>query len=299
MQGDMMTRRRPRVLLLIDVYGWAFHSLAKGIAAQLSNRFDFTVVPAIERRRVDCTDTDIIHVFGVRSTYNELENTSGCKILKSLFNTAYKKSHESILEFHERHTKDAHALTVPTPAAAKEMNGLPIPVFLTPEGVDTNVFCSKPKSRNQLIVAWAGNPSKTIKRFWMAHEATRNFCEFRVADGTRDEEAMIDFYNEADVILCTSEYGEGCPRPLLEAMACGCYAVSFRVGVAPEIIVDKRTGLIVDIESVNALRDALTECSENLHSIRENRGYRSAFIGSVRDWKAVAQATAAAYESLL
>ena len=68
--------------------------------------------------------------------------------------------------------------------------------------------------------------------------------------GRKSREAMIDLYNLADVVLCTSRV-DLLPFSLIEAAACGRPAVASDVGAIRDIVVDGRTGVLVgggDIE---------------------------------------------------
>jgi len=291
---------KPKVLMLIDTYGWAFHALAKGIKAYLQNQFTIDIVAKLSEPIPDITNYDILHIFGVRNHNVKKDEIGKCIVIKSLFNTARRLDDEDILDFHKKYTSDAHVLTVPIASMHQEMEDLPIPVYIIPEGVDTKVFTHSSIPTGNIKIGWAGNPSKTYKRFWIAQSVcTQNNYDFYVADGTRDEKEMIKFYNEIDVILCSAKYGEGCPRPLLEGMACGCFAISSPVGVAPEIIEQQVNGLLVEDQAIDGFRSSLHWCSSNLALIQERREANSKRIRQLRDWSQIAPKTGYLYNLLL
>jgi len=68
--------------------------------------------------------------------------------------------------------------------------------------------------------------------------------------------AIEDYLQVADVGLFTSETESFC-LSILEAMCFGCPSVSSRVGGIPEVVEDKRSGLLVPFGDVAALAGAL------------------------------------------
>jgi glycosyltransferase involved in cell wall biosynthesis len=71
---------------------------------------------------------------------------------------------------------------------------------------------------------------------------------------SRDELARA--YYALDVCLVTSRQ-EGGPKAVLESMATGVPLVTTSVGQAPELVVDGENGLLVDVDDVDALTDAV------------------------------------------
>lgn len=83
-----------------------------------------------------------------------------------------------------------------------------------------------------------------------------NFVHFV---GAVPNETLVDWYNAADV-FCLSSRGEGSPNVLTEALACGCSAVSTKVGSAPDIMEsEKDLGVLVDVDDSHNMRDALLQ----------------------------------------
>ncbi len=83
-----------------------------------------------------------------------------------------------------------------------------------------------------------------------------NFVHFV---GAVPNETLVDWYNAADV-FCLSSRGEGSPNVLTEALACGCSAVSTKVGSAPDIMEsEKGLGVLVDVDDSRNMRDALLQ----------------------------------------
>jgi glycosyltransferase involved in cell wall biosynthesis len=61
---------------------------------------------------------------------------------------------------------------------------------------------------------------------------------------------LANWYSAARMFVCTS-YTEGGPRVTVEAMACGVPVISTPVGVMPEVIADRRSGLLVDWQAAS------------------------------------------------
>ena len=81
-------------------------------------------------------------------------------------------------------------------------------------------------------------------------------------------EILISYYKTADLFLLTSNY-EGYGRSVVEAMAAGCAVVMTDVGLAGEILINKKDGLVVPIENGEKLKDAIISLIEN-KDLREN-----------------------------
>ncbi|MCB4436298.1 glycosyltransferase [Alteromonas sp. McT4-15] len=105
-----------------------------------------------------------------------------------------------------------------------------------------------------------------------------NFVHFV---GAVPNETLVDWYNAADV-FCLSSRGEGSPNVLTEALACGCSAVSTKVGSAPDIMEsEKDLGVLVDVDDSHNMRDALLQ----LLSKENDRQQRAEVFGKYTwDW---------------
>ena len=66
-------------------------------------------------------------------------------------------------------------------------------------------------------------------------------------------------------LLVLPSYTEGLPLVILEAMAAGKPVIATPVGGIPEIVIDQETGLLVPVEDVQALEDAILRLLQNPH----------------------------------
>ena len=75
-------------------------------------------------------------------------------------------------------------------------------------------------------------------------------------------------------LLVLPSYTEGLPLVILEAMAAGLPVVATPVGGIPEVVIHRETGLLVPVEDVSALGDAILRLLQNPHVINEmgNKG---------------------------
>ena len=83
-------------------------------------------------------------------------------------------------------------------------------------------------------------------------------------------ETLVSYYKTADVFLLTSNY-EGYGRTVIEAFAAGCPVVMTDVGIAGEIVVDQKNGLVVPVGDVLALTQALV-------IVYKDEAFRKTFI---------------------
>jgi glycosyltransferase involved in cell wall biosynthesis len=290
---------KPRVLLLIDVWGWALHTVARAVMANLGDRFAFDLLCAADKPRIEESRYDILHVLCEHETWHRPFLRGRTKVIKSVFSHYWEVFGMSPEEFYAMHLREAHALVVPNTKLLTALSGLPPPVHLVREGVDTHVFRPRLTPREgPLRAGWAGNPLGAIKRFPWVEEACAGLMELRTATGEKTEEEMAGFYPEIDIILCASE-AEGCPRPLLEGMACGTFPVSFDVGVAAELIRPWQNGLLVTDVSVKGLRRALEWCAVHPTDVRSAYGTNATIIHERWQWSQTLPALADVYESVL
>ncbi len=290
--------QKPRILLLIDRWHWAFHTIADAIHKHLSDRFSFTILSSSDKPAIDETDFDIIHVLYEYETHHRTFVGRHAKILRSVYSHYWQEWGLSVEEFYEKHLRDAHAIAVPSMLLSSLLDTLPPPVFLTPEGVDTDIFCPITEHQGPLTVGWAGDPTRTIKRLPWLQKACEGICELKLATGHLSQKEMVAFYQSIDVIAC-SAIAEGCPRPLLEGMACGCYPVSFPVGIAPEVIIHQKNGLLIEDNSIDGLRTALRWCQDNLATVRTASVGNAELIKRTRTWRKTLPALAEVYYSML
>lgn len=82
-----------------------------------------------------------------------------------------------------------------------------------------------------------------------------------INEGISDE-SLVELYATADVFVLPSLF-EPCPLVLLEAMACGKPIVATKIGGNPELIENKKSGLLVSAGNSNEIASAVNELLAN------------------------------------
>ncbi|OGJ59680.1 hypothetical protein A3D11_01385 [Candidatus Peribacteria bacterium RIFCSPHIGHO2_02_FULL_49_16] len=289
---------RPRVLLFIDVRGWAFDQIAQAIQSHLGDQFRFTILSRDTNPIIREDQYDIVHVFFETDDYYKKFLSGRAKVIRSVYSHYWESTYGmGPMDLYHRYLSDANAIVVPSVKLLHRLSDLPPPVHLFAEGVDTGFFRQLRNRMGPLVVGWAGRASP-IKRLEMLQDACQDLCELRIAGGSLNTGEMVEFFNDIDVIACTSIH-EGCPRPLIEGMACGNFPVSFDVGIASEVITHTVNGLLLQHETVNAVRGTLTWCRDHLDIVRGAHRLNIERIGSLRDWKATTAHLGDVYRSVL
>jgi len=86
---------------------------------------------------------------------------------------------------------------------------------------------------------------------------------------------VLSLYPLADVVVVPSVVPDALSRVILEAMAMGRPVIGTRVGGTPELIIDEKTGLLVERGDVHGMARALTR-------ILEDADLRSALAAAAR-----------------
>jgi glycosyltransferase involved in cell wall biosynthesis len=105
-----------------------------------------------------------------------------------------------------------------------------------------------------LDIAGEGSSSAAARALVVRHELTE-VVRFR---GWLQGEQLRQALAEADVLVLPS-WAEGLPNAMVEAMAAQLAVVVSRVGAIPELIGDRRSGLLVEPRNAGSLADALAE----------------------------------------
>ena len=112
--------------------------------------------------------------------------------------------------------------------------------------------------------------------------------------GKPNREALIHFYNAADIMLAPSLY-EGFGLTILEAMACGTPVITSNVSSLPEVAGD--AAILVDPTDTEAIVEAVLNLHQNT-ALRESLIDKALTRIQTFTWQKNAQLTARLYEQL-
>ena len=114
--------------------------------------------------------------------------------------------------------------------------------------------------------------------------------------GWADFDKKLELLSSVSTVVLPS-YNEGLPMAILEGMACGKAIISTTVGAIPEVISDEN-GILVEPGDVQALAQALIECSQNLQFMNSISKNNIKKIDSEFSMKVMHQKLAQYYEAV-
>ena len=259
--------KRPRILLVPDQKNWAFDFLADEIVRFGSNRFRFTKICQGDLEEgADYGKFDAIYFFWWGERSLEFAHRAGIPRSRAMTVVSSWKSWQR-RGWNARRLGDYLRSYVAVGAVSKELLAELEPthpsVFLTRHGVDPGKFHRQPpipdrRPGGKLVVGWVGSLRHAeLKGFPnVVDPAVRAVegVELRLAlDPDSEHEAgrfyrrdeMKNFYSEVDLLVSASA-SEGAGLGLLEAGACGRPVVTTRTGLAPELVEQGKTGVLIE-----------------------------------------------------
>ena len=114
----------------------------------------------------------------------------------------------------------------------------------------------KKHPKTGLIIAGDGPERKMLNRKSQNYKLQENI----ILEPWTDD--LVSYYKTADLFLLTSNY-EGYGMAVVEAMAAGCPVIMTDVGLANEVLVDKKEGLVIPVGNKEKLVKAILNIMEN------------------------------------
>lgn len=104
--------------------------------------------------------------------------------------------------------------------------------------------------------------------------------------GDVNMESLHKCYMNADIFVCTSMW-EGFGMPFLEAQSCGIPCVGFDTTAIPEVVVNGKTGILVEKGDTEAIANAVIELLANV-DLRKKMGVAAREQAEKFDWRIIA-----------
>ena len=270
--------QKPRVILVSDVRGWAFDQNMHDLAEYLEDDFEFSHFYVCdwfekgERPRWD--EYDLVFECFHRNPYLGLPKDRTIGALRSQFFNPEKKAPPTKEDIAQVNSYAAFQF-----AAKRNFDEVagdcPHAVYLT-NPINMRRFEGELEVKNEIIASWNGNAKHSsegrfIKHFYdiiepacKAADVKLVAAEYDTFDGPyrrRTLFEMPEFYRQANVALCASEY-EAASNSTMESMASGLALLATDVGNHREmrdaqIAAYGDTGIVLVERSVEAFVDAL------------------------------------------
>lgn len=294
---------KPKILFLADYPNWAFHNIYRSIKIRLEKDYEFYIdFSSVSNKALYNQKYDIIYSFFYGDKRYRRFDLTQCILIQEVASWRWKYDMNfgclTAENFCTSYLYEANIVVCPSNELYTELvPHLGQRLFYMPNGVETLLF-SPPKTRKgKLAIGWVGNPSDSQKNYDnIIVPLRKEYSNLIVADGRLSIIDLMRFYKKIDVLLITSK-SESQPLPLLEALASGCFIISTKVGIVPEIITENTVGLIVngDLESY---RKAIMQVSEKIDLIREQM-IKRVDLAKSEDWNVWVNRWKFLFESVL
>ena len=245
-----------RVLLVIDVPGWAYHRRALGIKKYAPPDIQYEILSWQRHtdrvwKAAESGDFDVVFLLDSSHTQSLMRKKKPNTKLVASYNNSHYRS-----ELYKT-VNHAQVIVVNNRIALKNyFDDQPAAVYL-PTAVDlSDFYVIRPWGDRPNRVLWVGRDTKRqIKRYdsvlWQLQSDLKDLGIesdwYLVKDirHLRDTDQMREWYNSGRYCICVSSY-EGTPNYLLEAAACGCIPISTMVGNMGDFLRDGQNGFLID-----------------------------------------------------
>lgn len=263
---------RKKIALIVDLEDWAFSIEANLLKEKLKKYYDIDIY-ALSNYNNDLFDIleevkkyDIIHFFWrkvlldfesesfkqkiIDNNYDYFEYIKICnKISTGIYDHLFIDETDKYKNIFTKYCKKYYTCSKKLEEIYNSID-YPKPYGTIHDTFDSNLFKNKKKKKDKLVIGWVGNSKwnikyKDFKGFYSILEPVvdslieegynieKNYADKNIIFRTNRE--MPDYYNSIDICVIAS-ISEGTPRPLLEAMSCGCAIISTDVGIVKEVV---------------------------------------------------------------
>jgi glycosyltransferase involved in cell wall biosynthesis len=274
-----------KVCLVVDIYNWAFHNIAKKLKENLEkNNNKTTVFSYIDFEKKMYSNNFKIGNFKHFIFFWYPSNTNFLRKIKKV-DKKIKISRLIYDNFSYKYVNfdNVDNILVSSPKILTNFKDFykNTPNGYCIDGVDEKLFqYFGYKSKDKLIVGWIGNSDPKInginKGFKEIKETMYDlsdnfiFTPLDKMDGYIPHEQVPNYIKNIDIIVCFSKT-EGTPNQILEASSCGKTWVSTDVGIVSLLdssIPNNKCGLIIK-RNKEDLKEKLNHFNENRHLLEE------------------------------
>jgi len=246
---------RPKILMISDVYGWAWYLKALHIKNYLSDEFDIDVIWTIGKGAIKSIPNKYDAYFTFGYTYIDMlmkvpknkkatgvtahrEKSQMSKVIGKMKLAKYVHANSILLynELYEHGIEKAYYLpNGVNEKLFKEINLIPVNGDITIGHVGKK---SSRKGQKQYIL-----PS-------IRETNVNSVIHLNKFQNAVPHHKMVGIHNSYDVFICAS-LEDGTPNGALEAASCGRPILSNRIGNMPELIENGVNGFLVEKELEN------------------------------------------------
>jgi glycosyltransferase involved in cell wall biosynthesis len=299
-----MSLNKKSVLFVIDKPNWAYHIISKFVASELSDQYDFYfdfqiknsktlkgqvynlysyILKLIYRRVRKDSTYDISCFLWWKSKDLYTEKITVKKSIVGIFTEGFPPGGSEELKcytqanFVDDYLEQFDAIACGNRNIYNSYKKFNKQCFYATGGVNLELFNKIPKSDNEFVIAWTGNPNRKFKGYndyilpaIKDVQKSRPNIKFKTRF-SGPHETLPDFYSSVDLLINASIADAG-PGFMVEAGACGVPTVSTPGGFADELIINRKNGSIVE-RDINAIASEIIYLFDNrdvLNTMKHN-----------------------------
>lgn len=282
-----------KILLVIDVKGWAWERNALNIKKNLSNTYDISIITSRQFHAKLIEEFDSVHFMGWTLGRNFAEKVSGGVCSHNWELLHYDMAIETLPKF--------NALTVNNKILESQISKINPNVYYVANGVDEKLFNPLPYPKSDVFtVGWLGKKPLSPDAGMRKEDSKTNYVDikgynlvlkklikelephgvkFKMVTATHKDcisfDLMPKWYEDVNCQL-NCAYTEGTPNPLFEAASCARPVISTRSGAIAEFI-NHDNGRMVETYSeykdiprvIGELKDSILELKNDLSKAEE------------------------------
>ena len=266
-----------KILILVDKFDWAYHSIAKSLCKYNKTDISFSILPikkGEKQIKKVYKNYDLFYVMGFQ-TFDKV---------------SFLPKSKTIVGVHSCHSWDNKKTTptkvvYPDKKLIKHLNsflrvnvvseylydifkhsGLN-DIYCTSNGVDSNIFIPQKNNNKEFTIGYSGTATHDWRKGtteFIIPAADLSGVKVNLAMRSTGShiplEEMPSFYNTLDAYVCASA-SEGFSLSVLEAASCGVPIISTKITGCTELITDGDNGFFVDrnvadiSEKINMMKD--------------------------------------------